>query len=200
MDDLVRERRQLAEQLHADEPAADDHKREYFAFAFRDGLHVRALETLDDVVAKNNGIRERLEGKGVLRAGNHFLIRHGPQGQDQMVVRDFASLPGSGQIDEPLLQIDAPDGRFAEPRRSQKGSDWKAAMAYIEGPRADLEKQGCHEKEIVLADENDLDVGPAFAKSLQVAGGVDAAEAAAQDHDPRFRGFRTHEGYRVLPA
>ena len=91
--DPVRESGQLAEQLHADQPAADDHEREQSAFALGVGLHVGALETLDDVVAEQEGVGEGLEREGVLRAGDHHSVGHRPEGQDQLVVGQFATVP-----------------------------------------------------------------------------------------------------------
>ena len=92
--DPVHESGQLAEQLHADQSAADDREREQAAFALRVGLHVGALETLDDVVAEQEGVGEGLEREGVLRTGDHHAVGHGPEGQDQLVVGQFAALPG----------------------------------------------------------------------------------------------------------
>ena len=43
---------------------------------------------------------------------------------------------------------------------------------------------GVMRKKIVLADENDLHVRPAAAKLLQIAGRIDPAKTAAENHDP----------------
>src|SRR5207249_3991662 len=47
----------------------------------------------------------------------------------------------------------------------------------------DLEQQRGHQEEVVPAHEDDLDVPPALAKPLQVAGRGHSTEAAAKDHD-----------------
>ena len=117
--DPVHEGGQLAEQLHADQPAADDHEREQSAFAPRVGLHVGSLEALDDVVAEQEGVGEGLEREGVLRTGDHFPVGHGPEGQDQMVVGQFAALP----VQRPGGPPGAP-GRCPEPWPRRTG--WSA--------------------------------------------------------------------------
>src|SRR5262249_2876099 len=55
-------------------------------------------------------------------------------------------------------------------------------------PGTDLEEQRGHQDKIIPAHEDDLDIPPAFAKPLQATGRGNAAEAAAEDHDPGFRG------------
>jgi hypothetical protein len=56
-------------------------------------------------------------------------------------------------------------------------------MAQVEGAGTDLEQQRRHDEEIVPAHQDDLDVRPAAAKVFQVTGGVNPAEAAAEDDD-----------------
>src|SRR5437879_1073351 len=63
-------------------------------------------------------------------------------------------------------------------------------MACFERAGADLEQEWCHQDEVVPADEDDLDVPPPLAKSLQVAGRGNSAKAAAKDHDPGLFGHR----------
>src|SRR5262245_43763849 len=57
-------------------------------------------------------------------------------------------------------------------------------MAGVERPGTDLEQQRGHQEEVVPAHEDDLDVPPALAKPLQVAGRAHPTEAAAEDHNP----------------
>ncbi len=90
--DPVHECRQFAEQLDADQSPADDCESEQAAFALRVGLHIGALETLDHVVAEHQGVGERLEREGVLRTWDHHAVGHRPEGQDQLVVRQFTSM------------------------------------------------------------------------------------------------------------
>src|SRR5881227_4361521 len=63
-------------------------------------------------------------------------------------------------------------------------------MVGVERPGADLEQQRGHQDEIVPADEDDLDIPPALAKSLQAAGRGYSPEATAKDHDPGLLGHR----------
>ena len=58
---------QFAEQFHPDKAAADDYECEKLRFALRVGFHVGAFESLNDVVAKQQRVGDRLEREGVLR-------------------------------------------------------------------------------------------------------------------------------------
>ena len=84
--DPIREGGQLAEQLHPNQPAADDHEGELPALARGIRLDVGALEPLDDVVAEQQGVGQGLEREGVLRAGDHPPVGHPAQGEDELVV------------------------------------------------------------------------------------------------------------------
>ena len=126
---------QLAEQFHPDQSAADDHEGELPAFALRVGLHVRSLETLDDVVAEQESIGEGLEGEGVLGTGDHRTVGPCPEGQNQLVVGQFTALSGGTQVDHPTLQVDALNRRLDEARGPQKGTDREASSGAIQGFR-----------------------------------------------------------------
>ncbi len=156
----------------------------------RVGLDVGSLEALDDVVAEEEGVGEGLEREGVLRAGDHCPVGHGPERQDQMVVGQFAILAAGGHVDHPALQVDALNRRLAEPRAPQERADGKGAVSQVQGPRANLEQQRRHDEEVVATHQDDLDIGAALAKPLQVAGGVDPTEATAEYQDPSLRGVR----------
>ena len=73
-------------------------------------------------------------------------------------------------------------------------------MSQVEGSGADLEQQRRHEEEVVPAHQNDFDIRAAPAKLLQVTGGVDPTEAAAEDHDPNLRSVRVCTGCCRLAA
>src|SRR5262249_50977109 len=67
----------------------------------------------------------------------------------------------------------------------QKGSNGERGVAQVERSRADLEQQRRHDQEVVPTDQDDLDVRAAPEQPFQMAGRVDAAEAAAQYDDAR---------------
>src|SRR5262245_47270636 len=69
-------------------------------------------------------------------------------------------------------------------------------MAGVERPGTDLEQQRRHQKEIVAADEKDLDIRASFTKPFQMPGRVDSAKAAAQDHDPFLRPRSAHVAFQ----
>jgi hypothetical protein len=84
--DPIRESREFAEQLHTYQSAADNHQGKQPAFPFGIGFHVGALQTLNEVIAKQESVGQRLESEGMLRARDHDSIGHGPESQDQLVV------------------------------------------------------------------------------------------------------------------
>ena len=117
----------------------------------------------------------------MLRTGDHDPVGHRPEGQDQLVVGQLAALPRRGQVNHPALQVDALNGGLDEPRGPQEGTDGEGAVAQVKGSGTDLEQQRRHDEEVVPAHQDDLDIRQAPAKPFQVTGGVDAAEAAAED-------------------
>jgi hypothetical protein len=72
-------------------------------------------------------------------------------------------------------------------RAPQERADGLRAVPDLELVRAHLEEQRRHEEEVVPADEHDLDVAPVPEQSLEVPGGVRAAEPATKHHDSRGR-------------
>ena len=72
-------------------------------------------------------------------------------------------------------------------------------MALVERPGTDLEQQRRHEEKIVLAHENDLHVRPVTAKLFQMAGRVDPAKTAAENHDPFGWGWGTCDRCHACP-
>ena len=193
--DPVHERGQLAEQLHPDQPAADDHEREQSAFALGVRLHVGPLEPLDDVVAEQEGVGQGLEREGVLRAGDHLPVGHGPESQDQMVVGQFAALARRRPGGPPGAPGRCPEPWLRRTGWSARTRGWaKSNVASPGCPEQTSNSSGVMSEEVVPAHENDLDIRPALAELLQVAGGVDPTEAAAEDHDPSCRSGRISTG------
>ena len=105
------------------------------------------------------------------------------ESQDQLVVGQFALLPGGIKVDHPAFQVDALDRGLDEAGGLQKGSDRERAMAHVEGSRKNLKEKRRHEQEVVPAHQNDFDIRAAFEKPLQAAGRVDSAKAAAEDQN-----------------
>ena len=151
------------------------------------GFLVGALEALDHVVAQEQGVGERLERERVLRAGDHALVGQGPECQDQLIVGQVAGSPGRGHANRPALQVDALHAPLAEAGGPQERPHGERAVPQIEGARAHLEQQRRHQEEVVPAHQDDLDIRPPLAELFQLAGGVDPAEAPAEDHDASLR-------------
>ena len=87
------------------------------------------------------------------------------------------------------VEVDAVDSGLDEARRAQVRADRQGAVPGVERPGANLKQQGSQDDEVVPADEDDLDVRPVAAQPLQVTGGRNPAEAAAEDDDPGLPRF-----------
>ena len=88
---VVREGRELAEQLDTDEAAADHDDRQAPATRRRLRGRIGALELLDQVVSQHQRVRHRLERERVRRAGNQLLVRGRAERHDEMVVRQVVA-------------------------------------------------------------------------------------------------------------
>ena len=82
------------------------------------------------------------------------------------------------EVDLLDLRGDGPARRSLQ-LRAQRGD----AVARLEHPGADLGQERREEAEVLAADEPDLDVVAAAGQLLEVACGLDAGEAAAEDED-----------------
>jgi hypothetical protein len=60
-------------------------------------------------------------------------------------------------------------------------------LTEVKGAGTNFKQQRRHEQEIVATDEDDFDIRPPPAQSLQIASRIDSTEAAAEDHDPGSR-------------
>ena len=56
-------------------------------------------------------------------------------------------------------------------------------MAQLKRPGKNLKQERRHQQEVVPAHQHDLDVRAALEKALQMAGRINAAKAAAEDHN-----------------
>ena len=133
-----------------------------------------------------------LNVKACSEPGIIFSVGHGPEGQDQLVVGQLARFarrrPGG-----PRAGPGRCPGRWPRRTGSSAGTrGWGRSNAACPGCRSRPRTAAGHEEEVVPAHQDDLDVRPALAELLQVAGRVDPAEAAAEDDDPglRVRGSR----------
>ena len=109
----------------------------------------------------SEGVGEGLEREGVLRAGDHLLVGHRPEGENELVVRQLVRFALQGRhVDRAPVQVDALDGGLDEPGGPQERADGQRAVPHLQGAGTDLEEQRVHEEEVVAAHEDDLDVGP----------------------------------------
>lgn len=176
---------EFAHELDADEASADDDGGEEFASAVGVFFDIGLFEEVDDAVSEVDGVAEGFEGEGVFAAGDEFEVGDAAEGEDEVVVIEFVDevvggVPGENAAS---FEIDAFDVGFDEAGLFEHGADGIDGVAGFEDAGAGLEEEGRHEEVVVAGDEGDFDGGVGGEFFLEVVGGVDAAEAAAEDED-----------------
>ena len=131
---VVGECGELAEQLDADEPAADHDDREAAAPRRRVGRRVGSLELFDQVISQHQRVRHRLERQRVSRAGNQLLVRRRAERDDEVVVRHVVLRSLRATARTTALDVDTFDGRLDETRAAQRGADRLRAVPQLELP------------------------------------------------------------------
>ena len=176
---------EFAHEFCADEAAADDDEGEEFAASADVFLDVGLFEEVDDAVAEVDGVAEGFEGESVLGAGDELEVGGTAECEDEVVVVEFVDEVVGGMAGEDAVgaKVDAFDVGFDEAGFFEHGADGVDGVAGLEDAGAGLEEERGHEEVVVAGDESDFDggVGPEFA--FEVVGGVDAAEAAAEDEE-----------------
>ena len=152
------------------------------------GLELRSLEHLDDPVAQRERIGQGLHADRVLGdALDPERGRLAAERDDQRVVVEPMQVAVAAEHGHHLaVEVDLLDlGRDRPARgpaqlRAQRGD----AVARLEHAGADLRQERREEREVLAADEPDLDVVAAAREALEMAGGLDPGEPAAQHQDP----------------
>lgn len=137
------------------------------------------------MVAEDRGVGERLEGEGRLGPGDGPVVGDPPEGEDQVVVPDLLVFPVRLDADHPAVNVHAGDRRLDDAGRAEGGPDRYGAVVQPERAGRHVEQERGHQEGVFPADENDLDAGRAAEQPLQVPGGEDPAEPAAENHDSR---------------
>jgi hypothetical protein len=134
------------------------------------------------VIPKQQRISRRLERSRELGPRDDRHVRRGTKRDDEVIVRDLIVPPWGRHVDDPALDIDRLDGGLHEPGTVECWPDRLCAMAELENTRARLEQQWAELKEVIAADECDLDVGAIPEQIVELARCSETANAAAE-HD-----------------
>src|SRR6185312_9901295 len=138
---VVNECRELAEQLDPDEAAADDDNRQQLPAPLRAGLHVRALQALDDMVPQHERVGHGLERARVLGPRNQIHVRRRAERDDDVVVRQLVNGPfRRDDARDASFEVDVLDGRLDEARVAEAGPDRLRAVAELQHTGAGLEE------------------------------------------------------------
>ncbi len=131
--DLVHERRQFAEDLHADQAAAHDDEGQLPLSPRGVGFGISAFEPLDDVVAQRDRVGECLEAEGRFGAGDLPAVGGGSEGEDEVVVGQLIAGAFGGGADDALLEVDLADHGFDEAGALEEFADGNGAVAQFKG-------------------------------------------------------------------
>ena len=178
----------LARGLDPAEPRPTDHEGELRGTLVGVLLEVGALEHLDDPVAEGERVGERLHPDREL--GDAADPERGglaAQGHDQAVVVQPMQVAVAAH-DRHLLRVEIDPLDVGGDRPARRPSHLRAqcrhAVAGLELPGADLRQERREEREVLAADEPDLDVVAPPREALEVLRRLDAGEASTEDEDP----------------
>ena len=183
-DEVVHRRRSL----DAGEAAAGDDERQQTLADAGAAFGVGLLEQRDHAVAQHDRIAERFHReRALLETGKAEEVRHRAERDHQMVVRQLVGVRiGAVRHDDGASrEVDALDVAVEELHARQELADGIHDVGDVEVARGDLVQHRREEEKIVAAHDRHLHAAVAAEPPLQLERGVDAAEAAADDHDPR---------------
>ena len=124
-----------------------------------------------------------------LGPGDDVGVDHAAQGQHDVVVGDVERLvPRRAGVDDPAVQVQADHLGLDESRAAQQRADGVDGVARLQDAGAGLEQQGGQQEVVVAADEGEVDALVAAELPLQVPGGVQPGEPAAEHDDPADAG------------
>ena len=202
--DAAHEVLDLAGGLDSAEPGAAHHERELRAPLLGILLEVGALEHLDDPVAERERIGQRLHADRVV--GDALDPERGclaAEGHHQGVVAEPMRIAVAAGDGDPLrVEVDAGDvtGHRPAGRPAQLRAECRDTVPGLELPRADLGQERREEREVLAADDPDLDVVPSPRQPLEMARGLDPGEATTDDeHAVRPGRFGTVDRPHSLP-
>ena len=161
---VIGKRGQLAQQLDADEAAADDDDRQTAPARRRVGRRIGAFELFDQVIPQHERIRHRLERECVSTSQESAARWWTRRERRRDGRRQFvgAALGGNGAND-PALDINAFDRGLDEAGPSERGADRLRAVAKLQPAGARFEQQRREHEEVLAADERHFDVWRASA-------------------------------------
>ena len=173
---------QLGDQLDAGVAAAHHADREHAAAHGGVGLVVGVLGEIDQVIAQQAAVLERLVlERVVLDAGDVEGRRDAAQRDHQPVVVHHAL----GQVNAPGVEVDAlhPVAAEAEAAGPADVADGLHDVARLDQRGGHLRQQRREQQVVLVADQQQLDVGTVAQALVQHAHGLHAPEAAAQHDD-----------------
>ena len=184
-EDAVDQVEEAGHGLGAGEAAAGDDEGEPAAPLGRVGLVVGLLEPPEDVVAQPPRVLEGGQGEGVGgHPGQVAEVGHRPHGQHQLVVRQGLQGVAPAQVDDPPVGVDAEHLAPAEAGPGAGRPQRHPHVAGLDRAGRDLGQHRREQQVVALADQGHVQPGGPGEELLEAAGGADAAEPAAEDHDP----------------
>ena len=181
---VVRKCRELTDEFHTDESAANHDDRQTAAplRGVRGG--VRAFEASDQVISQHQRIRHRLERQGVRRTRNQSIVRRRAERDHQMVVgQAVGAVFGSHGSNELPFEVNRFDGGFDEAGSLQCCADGLRAMSQLQPAGACLEQERREHEEVLAAHESDLDIFAPPQDPFEVSHDRHAAESPAEDEN-----------------
>src|SRR4051794_33180694 len=109
-----------------------------------------------------------------------MLVRGCTERDDEMVVRQVVRDSLGGGSNDLAIHVDAFDRCLDEPCLSESSTDWLRTVPQFQPSGARLEQKRRDDKEILAADQRDLDALVSAQRALQVRRRCHTAESAAE--------------------
>ena len=146
-------------------------------------LEIGFLETLDQTIAKKNGVSKRLHRQGVFfKAGKVVVVRDIAQADDQVIEFQLVPMPihAVRYVDTLAFEVDLFDLSLEELNPFEKFANRIHDMRHVQIAGGDLVQHRREQKEIILIDERHFDIRLARDRALDLECGVQAAKTATK--------------------
>jgi hypothetical protein len=136
------------------------------------------------MIAKEQAIADGFESARVLRSWNQRRVSHRAERDHNLIVPKLArSALRDGDTNDPPRYVDVLYRSLNKTHASEARTDRLCTMPQLQYSRARLEEKRSEKKEVVSADESDLDAGAATKAPIEMARRGKSADAPAKNDD-----------------
>jgi hypothetical protein len=143
------------------------------------------------MIAKEQGIADGFESAGMLRSWNQRRVSRRTERDDNVVVRKLLrSALRDSDTNDPPRHVDVRYRSLDKTHAPEARTDRLRTMPQLQHSRARFEEKRSEKKEVVSADESDLDARSVAKASIEMARRGKSADAPAENDDSPRRFHR----------